>query len=292
MAQIIIGVAVGAAYSLMAVGVALIYKCTRALSIAQGEIGAFGFFFALRWARHGVPGPRWHLPHWSTLIVAVVIGAVIALAFERTVMRALVSRPPLDGLIATLGLALLLALVELKLFGVAPQEAVSPVGKGRVVLFGATLIAPRLVALALAGATAVGIAQFFQRTKFGLAVRATTSDPGVAKLLGVPVNQVYRFAWVVGGVLSGLAAALLAPSFGTLVPFGQTRFALAALAGAVVGGLDSIEGAIVGSILVGVVETLVGFYFDPGWAAVAVLLLVLGALLVRPRGLLGTSGLA
>jgi branched-chain amino acid transport system permease protein len=114
----------------------------------------------------------------------------------------------------------------------------------------------------------------------------------VAKLLGVPVNQVYRFAWVAGGALSGLAAALLAPSFGTLVPFGQTRFALAALAGAVVGGLDSIEGAIIGSVLVGLVETLVGFYFDPGWAAVAVLALVLGTLLARPQGLLGTSGLA
>lgn len=292
MGNLVVGLSTGAAYALMAVGVVLIYKCTRALSIAQGEIGAFGFFIALRWAAHGIPGPRWHLPVAATLGVAVVIGAVIALVAERFVMRPLVRRPPLDGLIATLGIALFLALAELRIFGTATQFAPSPVGKWRIVLFGSTLAAPRVIALLVAAGVAGGLYVFFKRSRFGLAVLATASDPAVARVLGVPVNQVYRFAWVTGGALSGVAAALLAPAFGGLTPFGQTSFALRALSGAVIGGLDSVWGAIVGSMVIGVLETMVGAYISASARSVAVFAAVLVVLLVRPRGLLGETAAA
>jgi len=290
--NLVVGLSSGAAYALMAVGVVLIYKCTRALSIAQGEIGAFGFFVGLRWAARGVPGVGWHIPAFATLLVAVALGAAIALGAERFVMRPLVRRPPLDGLIATLGIALFLALLELRLFGTATQFAGSPVGNWRVVLFGATLVAPRVIALVIAAAVAGGLYVFFKRSKFGLAVLATASDPTVARVLGVPVNQVYRFAWVTGGALSGIAAALLAPAFGGLTPFGQTAFALRALSGAVIGGLDSVWGAIVGSVAIGVLETMVGAYISAEAKSVAVFAAVLIVLLVRPRGLLGETAAA
>ncbi|HZQ88047.1 MAG TPA: branched-chain amino acid ABC transporter permease [Acidimicrobiales bacterium] len=287
MDTLIVGISSGAAYALMAVGVVLIFKCTRALSIAQGEIGAFGFFVGLRWAARGIPGLRWHIPVFATLLVAVVIGVAIALLLERLVMRPLVRRPPLDGLIATLGIALFLALAELRLFGTATQLAPSPVGSWKIVLFGATLGAPRVIALLIAAAVAGGLYAFFKRSKFGLAVLATASDPTVARVLGVPVNQVYRFAWVVGGALSGVAAALLAPAFGGLTPFGQTTFALRALSGAVIGGLDSVWGAIAGSLFVGVLEAEVGAQISVNAKSVAVFAAVLLTLLVRPRGLFG-----
>ena len=292
MDTLLAGLAVGAAYSLMAVGVVLIYRCTRALSIAQGEIGAFALFVGLDWHKNGVWLIGYHISAFSTLLVAVVLGALIAVAFERFVMRALVSRPPLDSLIATLGLALVLALAELKIFGKNPTDPGHPLGTWSFDVLGATLVIERVVAMVAALVTVGAIAVFFRTTKFGLAVLATTSDPTVAKVLGVPVNRVYVFAWAIGGVLSGLAASLLAPSFGTLVPFGQTRFALATLAGAVIGGLDSIEGAIIGSIIVGIVEAEVGTFFDSGTASLAIALLVLGTLLARPKGLLGREALA
>jgi branched-chain amino acid transport system permease protein len=226
-----------------------------------------------------------------------VVGGVLALVIERLLMRPLVSRPPLDGVIATLGVALLLALLELKIFGYKTTEAPSPVGTASIKVLGATLSAPRLVALALALLATGGVYLFFNRTKFGLAVLATTSDATVAKVLGVPVNRVYQFAWVSAGVLSGLAAALLSPVFGGLTPFAQTSFALKALAGAVIGGLDSVEGAIAGSILVGVVESVVasrtyGSFAASGVAQLAVLVLVVGTLVVRPQGIFGTAGAA
>jgi branched-chain amino acid transport system permease protein len=257
--EAITGLAAGAAYALVAVGVVLIYKGTRTLSIAQGEIGAFGFFFGLRWHERGVPflPGRPHPSLFMMLVIAVVIGGLLGLVIERLIMRPLVRRPPLDALTATLGIALLLALLELKIFGQATQNAPSPVGSWSVEILGATLTAPRIVALVLAAAVAGAVYLFFTRTKFGLAVLATTGDPTVARLVGVKVNRVYVFAWVAGGMLSGLAAALLGPAFGGLTPFDMTTFALKALAGAVIGGLDSVWGAIVGSLVVGVLEQVV-----------------------------------
>jgi branched-subunit amino acid ABC-type transport system permease component len=292
-AQVITGLAAGAAYALMAVGVVLIFKGTKALSVANGEIGAFGFFFGLRWSARGMPITGWHPPLFMTLVLAVVIGAILGFVLERFVMRPLAQRPPLDALIATLGVALLLALLEKEIFGTATQFAPSPVGKWKVVVFGATLTSERIVAMILAAAVAGGVYLFFTRSKFGLAVLATTGDPTVARLLGVPVNQVYRFVWVTGGALSGLAAALLGPAFGGITPFDMTKFALRALAGAVIGGLDSLWGAIVGSLIVGVLEAVVGGQIETkGAASVAVLLLVIATLVARPQGLLGTAGAA
>ena len=291
--QAITGLSAGAAYALVAVGVVLIFKGTKVLSVAQGEIGAFGFLLGLRWADRGIPALGWHPPLFVTLLIAVVIGALLGLVIERYIMRPLATRPPLDALIATLGIALFLALLEKEIFGTATQFAPSPVGKWRLVIFDATLTAERIVAMVLAAAVAGAIYLFFTRTKFGLAVLATTGDPTVARLLGVPVNQVYRFVWVAGGALAGLAAALLGPAFGGLTPFDMTKFGLRALAGAVIGGLDSVWGAIVGSLIVGVLEAVVGGQVHTeGAASFAVLVLVIGTMVVRPRGLLGTAGAA
>ncbi|MHB8467003.1 MAG: branched-chain amino acid ABC transporter permease [Acidimicrobiales bacterium] len=289
MSNLVIGISTGAAYALVAVGVVLIFKCTRILSIAQGEIGAFGFFVGLDWAAHGVFGFGPHIPVFGSLIVAVVLAAALGLVAERVIMRPLVRRPALDGVIATLGIALFLALLEQEWFGTATQFAPSPVGKWHIKLLGATLTSERIVAMLLTAGVAWLLYMFFSRSKFGLAVLATTSDPGVARLLGVPVNQVYRFAWVTGGALSGVAAALLAPAFGGLTPFAQTTFALRALSGAVIGGLDSVWGAIIGSLFVGVAEAVVGAAISQQAKPVAVMLLVLGTLLLRPQGLLGAS---
>jgi branched-chain amino acid transport system permease protein len=166
------------------------------------------------------------------------------------------------------------------------------VGNWRIVVFGATLGAPRVIALLVAGAVATALFVFFRRSKFGLAVLATASDPSVARVLGVPVNQVYRFAWVVGGALSGIAAALLSPAFGGLTPFGQTTFALRALSGAVIGGLDSVWGAIAGSLFVGLLEAEVGAHVSAESRSVAVFAAVLLTLLVRPRGVFGETAAA
>jgi branched-chain amino acid transport system permease protein len=290
LSSIVLGVAYASAYSLLAVAVVLIYSGTRVLSLAVGEIGAFTLYAGLYYHQHGLAG--WKPPVAVAALFAIVGGGALGLAVERFVMRPLIGRPPLDSLVATLAVALFLALTELRFYGLDPLNAPSPVGAGSVKLSGATLTAPELTILALAIVVAVGLYLFLTRTKFGLATRATTSDPTVARLLGVRVNQVYVFSWGVAGLLSGAAACLLAPIQGSLTPFSLTTALLSALAGAVIGGLDSLGGAIAGSVIVGMVSGVVGSRVDPTTSAGVVFVAVLAVLLLRPRGLLGSARVA
>ncbi|MGB8652615.1 MAG: branched-chain amino acid ABC transporter permease [Mycobacteriales bacterium] len=285
--DVVVGLAIGAAYSLLAVAVVLVYSGTRVLSLAGGEIGAFTLYAGLYAHDHGVLG--WRPSVAAAALIAVVGGGLLGLVVERLVMRPLVGRPALDGLVATLAVALFLALTELYLYGLDPFAAPSPVGTGSVRVAGSTLTVTEMVLLVLAGAVALGLYLFLTRTKFGLATRATTSDPVVARLLGVKVNRVYVFSWGVAGILSGAAAALLAPVNGSLTPFSLTTALLSALAGAVIGGLDSLGGAILGSLAVGVVTGVVGSRFDPTTSAGVIFAAVLLTLMVRPQGLLGSA---
>jgi branched-chain amino acid transport system permease protein len=285
--DLIIGLAIGSAYSLLAVAVVLIYSSTKVLSLAVGEIGAFALYASLHWHQHGLWGWR---PSVLVCAVITIAGAgLIGLLVERLVMRPMVGRPSLDTLVATLVVALFLALCELAIYGINPFAAPSPVGNGTLRLLGATVSATQVSALVLAGAVALSLWLFLTRTPFGLATRAVTSDATVARLLGVKVNRVYVFAWGVGGLLSGAAAALIAPISGSLTPFSLTTALLSALAGAVIGGLDSLGGAILGSLLVGLVTSVIGSHVDPTTSAGVVFVAVLATLLVRPQGLLGSS---
>ena len=288
--DIVVGLAIGSAYSLLAVAVVLVYSGTRVLSLAVGEIGAFTLYASLYAHDHGVLG--WHPSVLVAALLAVVGGGLLGLLVERLVMRPLIGRPPLDALVATLAVALFLALLELKLYGLDPFTAPSPVGQGSVKVFGSTLTVTEITLLGLASFVAVGLYLFLTRTKFGLATRATTSDPTVARLLGVKVNHVYVFSWGVAGLLSGAAAALLAPINGSLTPFSLTTALLSALAGAVIGGLDSLGGAILGSLLVGVVNGVVGSRVDPTTSAGIIFAGVLVTLLVRPQGFFGSARVA
>jgi branched-chain amino acid transport system permease protein len=270
--------------------VVLIYSGTKVLSLALGEIGAFGLYAALWWHDNGIFGT-----HPSVLVaalIAMVIGGALGLVVERLVMRPLLGRPALDSLVATLAVALFLALLELKLYGIDPFPAPSPVGDGSIEIGGATLTVTEMTLLGLAVLVALGLWLFLTRTSFGLATRATTSDPTIARLLGVPVNHVYVFAWGTAGLVSGAAAALLSNVIGSLTPFSLTAALLSALAGAVIGGLDSLGGAVAGSAVVGLINGVVGSRVDPTTSAGIVFAAVLVTLLVRPRGLFGSDRVA
>ena len=285
--DVVVGLAIGAAYSLLAVAVVLVYSGTRVLSLAQGEIGAFTLYAGLYSHAHGVFGYR---PSIGVVaLFAVLAGGVLGLLIERLVMRPLVGRPALDGLVATLAVALCLALTELWFYGLDPLAAPSPVGSGSIKVAGSTLTATEMVLLAVAAAVAGALYLFLTRTKFGLATRATTSDPVVARLLGVRVNRVYVFSWGVAGLLSGVAACLLAPINGSLTPFSLTTALLSALAGAVIGGLDSLWGAILGSLAVGIVSGLIATRFNLTVSAGITFAAVLLTLLIRPQGVFGSA---
>ncbi|HWH32206.1 MAG TPA: branched-chain amino acid ABC transporter permease [Egibacteraceae bacterium] len=287
----------GAILALVATGLVLVFKGSRVLNLAQGEIGAFALLVVyVALGKQSAPG-------FALLAGATLLGGVLGIGTERLIMRPLVERPPIQSTIASLGLTVVLVNAAALngtdgVLGFLPQGQNSypltmppTAGRGSVVVAGATLVSGRLVALVATAAVGAALWLFFTRTRFGLAVLAATSDNTVARILGVPVRNVYRFTWGVGGALSGLAAALVA-SLGPFQPATMTFTLIGALAGAVIGGLDSVPGAIVGSLLVGVVQGLIKYHFPSvgGVENVAVLALVLVTLMVRPRGLLGGAG--
>lgn len=289
------GIGNGAILALIAVGLVLVFKGSKVVNLAQGEIGAFALLTTL--AVLGHPTSAWTGP--VILVLSVALAAGLGILIERAVMRPLVERPPVQGTIATLGVALVLVFGELlaaRLFLPAGQNGF-PVGVPRVAgafevgAFGARLTSEQLLGMVLTAAVGIGLAAFFARTRFGLAVVAATSDNTVARILGIPVRLVARFTWGLGGALAGMAAALIAPVLTSVAPATMTFQTIAALAGAVVGGLDSIYGAIVGSLLVGVTVALTQYVTgDAGIGQLAVLALVVATLMVRPRGILGGAG--
>lgn len=301
-AALVNGLSEGAMIALAAVGLSLVFKGSGVLNLAQGELGAFAFF--LTYALVG----RSEANGIVLLVGTVVVAAALGIATERLMMRPLVERPPLQGTIATLGLAIVL--IQLTLingrqgflgffdeatdvtgYPIPSSSIPNPLGESTIKVPGVDLFVEpeRILAFVLTGAVGFGLYVFFNRTKFGQGVVATTSDNTVARLLGVPVRKVYRFTWAVGGALSGLTAAL----YSVVTQFNpgtMTLFLLLALVAAVVGGLDSIPGAIVGGLLVGLVKGVVEFQFGAGLPDVVLLVVIVVVLAVRPRGILGGAG--
>ncbi len=317
LSSIVTGLASGAIYALVAVGLILVFKGSRVLNLAQGELGAFSFFTVLKVGL--VIGlipedvTQTSIPRGFVLLVmTVLLASALGIIVERLLMRRLVERPAVQGTIVTLGLAVVLINVE-ALFDFVflpagrnsyPISAPSAVGRGQLALGdlplvgglfqGGALTSSLMLAVILTAGIGFALWVFFNQTRFGLGVVAATSDNTVARILGIPVVKVYRFTWGVGGALAGLAAVLAPAALlsNQLQPGDMTLVLVRALAAAVVGGLDNINGGIVGGLLLGVVMALSQFFF-PGISGVenlAVLILVVGTLMLRPRGLLGGAG--
>jgi branched-chain amino acid transport system permease protein len=278
-AYLVIGILSGAAYALLAVGFVLIYKGTRIFNLAHGEIGAFGLYVAWTLSRH--------VPVAIAALAGIGVAALIGLGFERTLVRRLIDRSPLAAVASTLGAGLTLAYIEANIWGINIKTFPSPFGTGSVQVGSVTLTAPRIASLVAAAAVGIGLGIFFRRTRFGLAVWASTSDQSLARLSGVGVSRARAFVWILGGALSGVSAILLATIY-TFHPLSNTLMLVRAMAAALLGGLMSIPGAFVGGLAVGIVESLVIWQTPIGGIVdLAIFVLILGTLLVRPTGIFG-----
>lgn len=278
------GVAFGALYGVLAAALALVFRATRALSFAHGEIGALAVFVAWSLVEdHGVP--------WLAGAAAgVVVAAAVGLAFHAAVAGRLLGAPPLALSIATTGLLLAVVSVEAKVWGEAARSLRPPLDVAGPEVLGHHLGPTALLGLVLAGAVAVILPLVLRRTDAGLALAALGHDPDEARLTGIRVAHLSAAVWVGSSVLAAAAALVLAPTLGGFAAGSMTLFFVRALAATVIGGLGSIVGAVAGGVLVGVVEQVAGHLFVtsafPGVEAVAVLALVLAALLLRPSATL------
>jgi branched-chain amino acid transport system permease protein len=275
------GLAFGALYGILAASLALVFRATRSLSFAHGEIGALGLFVA--WWLVEDAGAPW----LAGAVAGITAAAAVGVGFHAGVARHLLGAPVLGLSVATTGLLLALIAIEIKIWGVSPRSLRPPFEALGPRVLGHHLGPAALLGLGAAAIVGVILPLVLRRTDGGLALAAVSHDPEEARATGISVARVSVAVWAGSSALAAVAALLLAPLLGGFAPGSMTLFFVRALAAAVIGGLGRIGGALAGGLLVGVVEQSAGHLFVtssfPGVEAVSVLALVVVALLARPR---------
>ncbi len=276
------GLATGSVYGLVALGLALIYRSTRVLNFAHGDMATAGTLVALTLLGLGVP-------FGLTFILALAFGSLLAMAFYFFVVvpaqRREVSH--LSQIILTLGLGLILQGVITYFGGAQPQSFDFPLSDSKVYTMGGVVISQ--LSLGTLFISLTGSLLFYlliQKTRIGLAMRATSENLPAAQTLGIPTRRILALSWGLAaflGVLAGLflAPALLFDTFFMLEPF------LKGFAAAVLGGLNSLPGAILGGLILGIAESLAGGYISIAFKNSFAFLVIILVLFIRPEGLLG-----
>ncbi|SAL01810.1 branched chain amino acid ABC transporter inner membrane protein [Caballeronia calidae] len=275
---------IGAVYILFSLGLTLIFGVMRIVNFVHGH------FFALAALMIPVLVPKMEAfgcGVFVAFLLSAVVGVVASLALAAIVFRFGVSKFLRDmegAFILTMGMALLLDGTFLASFG-GNVHAVPQIIEGNVKIFSAVITTQRLM-LCLASAVMTGILfTVLRSTKLGLALRAVASDREAALLQGIPYGRIALIGFLLAALMAAVAGVLIAPV--TIVtPFIGSDYLMKTFVAVVVGGLGSIPGAIVGSILIAFIEAVGGFYFDASTATIAMFLIVIVVLLFRPRGLL------
>jgi len=273
------GTARGAVFALFALSLVLIWRAARIVNFAQGAMAVVATYVAF--AVTGLTGS-----FWMGLASGLLSGAAIGFGVERGVMRFAPRDNPLAGVIVAIGLVMVLQSLLGIFFGQQHLPMRTPFDDTPIVVGGVPLLSPYdvfvlVVALAVMGALAL----LFTRTSLGLQLRASAFAPEVSRVLGVRVGRMVTIGWMLSAAVAALAAMLLVPTELGLNPHSTDVLFVYAFTVAVVGGLDSFAGAILGGLLVGIVMTLVTGYLGATVAPIGVLVLLVVVLLVRPGGI-------
>ena len=292
--QVLNGISLGAIYGLVALGFVIIFKSSGVLSFAQGSLiflGAFCIWYA-------VDDSKWGLDFWAAVAVGIVLTAGTALILERTIISPARGAPVISLAALTLGIDILFATLLTNRIGTfLPKTLQQPWGAESVSVGDITITKNRLYALIVGGVLIGLFFLAFKYSSWGVAMRAVSEDGETAALMGIRQGRVSAISWLIAGALAAIAALFLvgAPS-GGLDP--QVRLiALAAFPAAIIGGLDSTAGALVGGLIVGLSETLAAGYADDiaflgsNFQVIAPYVVMLIVLVIRPAGLFGTREL-
>lgn len=266
---------------LIALGLAIVFGMMDIVNLAHGEFVTIGAY-TLSYAERMGGGEAWPAGYWIGLVTAPVVGAAFGFVVEIAVIRPLRHRP-LDALLATFALSLILQKLISIGFGAQPQIVFAPIG-GVISILGAHYPSYRLFMIAVSIALTSGCLLLFARTRFGTDLRAVIQDVAMAEALGINSKRLGRIAFTGGAALAAFAGALVAPLASVeahlgLFYLGKAFFVI------VLGGIGSILGCVVGAAAVGTSETLLNYLFDPSFASAAVLTLAIVVIRLRPRGL-------
>lgn len=276
------GLSAGSLYALVALGVVLIYRSTRVLNFAHGDVATLGTFVAFSLLSNKFSFP-------VALVLSLATGAAVGITFYFVVLVKAQRRGAnlLGMIILTLGLALIIQGLVVWKWGAEPVALPFPISDTKTYKMGAVVVSQ--LSLATMAAGLVGSLLLYllvQRTRLGLAMRATSENVMAAQTLGIPTRMVLSVSWGVASALGVVAGIFLAPAL-LLDPFFMLDPFLKGFAAAVLGGLNSLPGAVLGALILGVAESLTGAYLSIQFKNTLAFVIIIVVLLIRPEGLLG-----
>jgi len=277
------GIILGAVFAAFALTLVLIYRATRIINFGQGAMAMFSAYLALELLQRGAP-------YWVAFLAALASGFVIGGLVERVIVRPVETGPELNAVIVTLGLFIGFIALAAILFGNQLEAFPAPLSLTGLTVAGTDIAATptdifKLVAVLVALAALVAL---FQLTSLGLQLRASAFGQETARLLGVRVSRMLTLGWALAGLFGALAGILIAA--GTPVsPNYMDGVIVFGFVAAVLGGLDSFLGAIVGGLVLGLTNVYVSGYVDSALVTLAALIILLAVLLLRPSGLFSSS---
>ncbi|MCG5435525.1 branched-chain amino acid ABC transporter permease [Micromonospora foliorum] len=273
------GLSRGAVYAAFALALVLIWRAARVVNFAQGAMAVAAAYVA--YTVSAATGS-----YWLGFVVAIVAGLLLGALVDRVVMRHVDHASPLNPVIVALGLVLLIQAVLGMVYGSEFRPAEAPFSRSALTVGGVAVLSPYdLFVFATIGVVVSALAWMFARTPVGLRMRAAAFAPEVSRLLGVNVGGMLTLGWALASGVGALAAMLVLPTELGLHPHAMDLVFVSAFTAAVVGGLDSPPGAVVGGLVVGLLLSYVSGYAGSDLTPLAVLVLLLAVLLVRPGGL-------
>lgn len=279
---LISGLATGAIYALIAVGFTLVWQTSQTINFAQGEFVMLPAFFVLAAMNAGAP-------FWLAALIGVALSIVVlGILFKLVVVDPMLKYGVLPLVISTIALSLFLKEAVKDFYSSQAQPFPALVPATEIQIFGAVVSLQNLAVLAVAIVTVIALHLLLNRTRLGRSMQATAQNPTLARILGIAVDRMVMYTFLVNAALVAIASILISPIY--LAKFNNGEMlGTAAFLAAIIGGFNQVRGAILGGVILGVLDNLSAAYLSSQYRAAFPLLILIAVILVRPQGLLGRA---
>jgi branched-chain amino acid transport system permease protein len=278
---VVAGLATGSIYALAAIGFTLLWQTSQTINFAQGEFVMVPAFFALACMKFG------GLPFLPSCLIAIAASLLLlGLMFKGIIVDPLLGRGVLPMVISTIGLGILLKDGVKDLYSAEAQPFPTILPEIQFSIFGAKISLAQIGVILVAVSTIIALSWFLQKTLTGRQMQATAQNPAVAKILGINIERMILYTFLINAGLAAIASILVSPIYFATFQSGE-RLGIAAFVAAIIGGFNQVRGAIVGGLVLGVVDNLAAFYVSTAYRQAVPLVLLVAIILLRPQGLVG-----
>lgn len=274
------GLATGAIYALIAVGFTLLWQTSQTINFAQGEFVMLPAFFILA-------AMNWGAPFWLAVLIGIALSILIlGILFKMIIVDPMIRHGVLPLVISTIALSLFLKESAKDFYSSQAQPFPALVPATDIHFLGAVISTQSLAVIAVAIVTVVALHLLLNNTRLGRSMQATAQNPTLARILGIPVRRMVLYTFLINGALVAIASILISPIYLVKFTNGDT-LGMAAFLAAIIGGFNQVRGAILGGIILGVLDNLSAAYLSSQYRAAFPLLILIVVILLRPQGLLG-----